>query len=149
AGFPGRALRRHGDRRLWDLEGKVLRPEDLALQEALRAGLWRLEPGQEGPNHGRAGAPAVAPPRRAVMGKPRPRFSKARRSSGFTLLELIVGLAIMVGVLSGAYFSVSSALQSQRMVEARADLTQTARVALALLAQDLRLACPLSADLEF
>jgi hypothetical protein len=55
----------------------------------------------------------------------------------------------MVGVLTGAYFSVSSALESQKMVESRADIAQTARVALALLSQDLRAACPLARDLDF
>ena len=69
--------------------------------------------------------------------------------SGFTLIELIVSLAIMVGVLAGAYYSVSSALDGQKMVESRADVAQAGRVALALLSQDLRSACPLSPELEF
>jgi type II secretion system protein J len=79
--------------------------------------------------------------------KPRTRRSEPG-AAGFTLIELLVGIAVMAGVLAGAYLCLDAGLGSQKLIESRRDVAQSARVALALLAADLRAACPLSADFE-
>ncbi len=68
---------------------------------------------------------------------------------GFTLVELIVASAVMAIILSGAYLSLQVGLRSQKTVESRLDAAQSARVVLAMLAADLRTACPLGKDFEF
>jgi hypothetical protein len=52
-------------------------------------------------------------------------------------------------VLVSAYLCMHAALASQKLIEPRMEVLQTARVAMALLAADLRCACPLSQDYEF
>jgi hypothetical protein len=71
------------------------------------------------------------------------------RDSAFTLIELLVGLSAGVGILAGAYLCLHAGFESRRAVEAHVDALQTARVALKLLAADLRAACPLSEEFEF
>lgn len=61
-------------------------------------------------------------------------------------MELLVGMTVMAGVLSAAYLCLQAGLESQRLVETRADALQNARVALALLAADLRAACSLGEE---
>ncbi len=78
------------------------------------------------------------------------KFKGSRRNSaGFTLIEIVIGAALTVMVLVSAYMCLSSALASQKLIEPRTDILQTARVALALISADLRCACPLSKDSEF
>jgi prepilin-type N-terminal cleavage/methylation domain-containing protein len=72
-----------------------------------------------------------------------------RPSPGFTLIEMIISTALMSLILGSAYLCLRAGLLGQKMVDVRADVSQTARVALALMAADLRAACPLSADFEF
>jgi general secretion pathway protein J len=74
---------------------------------------------------------------------------RARRTAGFTLIEMVISSALMVMIIAAAYVCLSSGLASQKLVETRGDATQSARVALALIAADLRAACPLSKKLEF
>jgi hypothetical protein len=52
-------------------------------------------------------------------------------------------------ILLAAYSCLSAAISGQKMIEPRADVTQNARVAMAMITADLRSACPLSKDFEF
>ena len=67
----------------------------------------------------------------------------------FTLIELVISAALMSIILIAGYVCLSAGLSSRAMVEARADLLQNARVALSLVAADLRAACPLDDRFEF
>lgn len=69
-----------------------------------------------------------------------------RSQAAFTLVELMVSAALLAGILGAAYICLSAGVWSQRLIESRADAVQSGRVALALLAADLRCARPLSAD---
>jgi type II secretion system protein J len=71
------------------------------------------------------------------------------KERGFTLIELMVSSALMAMILTAGYVCLQSTLLSDRMVEARGEMLQTARVALTMMSADLRSACPLSADYEF
>src|SRR5688500_12666083 len=68
---------------------------------------------------------------------------------GFTLIELIISGGLMSVILVSAYLCLSAGTSSQRMVEARSDAVQSGRVALAVIAADLRNAVPLSKEKEF
>ncbi len=70
-------------------------------------------------------------------------------SAAFTLVELVISAALMALILTSAYLCLTAGTASQKVVEARAEVVQTARVALALMSADLRCACPLSKDLAF
>lgn len=72
-----------------------------------------------------------------------------RRQAGFTLIELVISSAIAVIILTAAYVCLRAGIASRKMVEARSDALQGARVALALMSADLRCATPLSSDCEF
>jgi type II secretory pathway pseudopilin PulG len=77
-----------------------------------------------------------------MMAFPRhPRAGKA--GAAFTLVELVVSAALMSIVLGASYACLQAGFEARRLVEPRADAFQTARVALDLLAADLRAACPL------
>lgn len=67
----------------------------------------------------------------------------------FTLIELVISSALMAMILTAAYFCLSSGIFSQKLVESRAEVAQTARVTMALMTADLRCACPLTKNLEF
>lgn len=69
--------------------------------------------------------------------------------SAFTLIELVISGGLMSVILVSAYVCLTAGTGSQRMVEARADSGQGGRVALAMLAADLRSAVPLSKEMEF
>ena len=71
------------------------------------------------------------------------------RDKGFTLIEMVVSAAIMSIILTGAYVCLSSGLRSQKVIESRSDMVQSARVALGFLCADLRAARPLSKDFDF
>jgi type II secretory pathway component PulJ len=71
-----------------------------------------------------------------------------RRPLGFTLIELVISAGLMSLILVSAYLCLHAALSSQKLIEPRIEVLQTARVALALIAADLRCACPLSRDYE-
>ena len=72
-----------------------------------------------------------------------------RGSSGFTLIEMVISASLMAILLVGAYLCLSSGLASQKLLEARGEAIQSARVAMALMSADLRGACPLSKDIQF
>lgn len=76
-------------------------------------------------------------------------ISVQARRGGFTLVELMISGGLMSLILVSAYLCLSAGTDSQRAVEARSDSTQSARVALAMMAADLRSAVPLSKESEF
>ena len=69
--------------------------------------------------------------------------------AGFTLIELLISSLVMVGVLTTAYLCLQAGLESRSEVARRADIAQTARVVLRLLAADLRHATILDKETEF
>lgn len=75
--------------------------------------------------------------------------SAPSRTSGFTLIELVISSALMTLILVSGYMCLSSALSSQKMIHARGEAAQSARVALAIISADLRSACVLSKEFEF
>ena len=77
-----------------------------------------------------------------------PRGSR-RSAAGFTLIELVISSALMAMILAAAYLVLSACLSSQKLIEPRLDVVQTARVALAIMTADLRCACPLAKDYDF
>lgn len=72
-----------------------------------------------------------------------------RRTGGFTLIEMTISAAIAAIVLVASYLCLSAGLASQKIVEPRIEVLQSARVAMALMSADLRSACPLSKDFDF
>jgi prepilin-type N-terminal cleavage/methylation domain-containing protein len=75
--------------------------------------------------------------------------ARARVQAAFTLMELVVSVALMSIILGVGYACLSAGVSSRKLVEARSDVVQTARVAMALITADLRAACPLSDEFEF
>ena len=71
------------------------------------------------------------------------------RQRGFTLIELMISIVLMSIVLLAAYACMNAGLSSQRTIDPRTDIFQSARVAMNLIAADLRCACPLPKDAEF
>jgi type II secretion system protein J len=76
---------------------------------------------------------------------PRP----ARHSKAFTIIELLVSSALMSAILASAYLCLRAVISGQDLVESRAEVIQSARVAMALMSADLRCATPLSEEFEF
>jgi type II secretion system protein J len=76
-------------------------------------------------------------------------MSCSGKNRGFTLLEMVISSALMVLILVSAYLCLSSSISSRKLIESRADVAQSARVAMALLTADLRAACPISKDIAF
>lgn len=69
--------------------------------------------------------------------------------SGFTLIEVVISVALMSMILVSAYLCLNAGLSSQKLIEPRLEIAQNARVALAMLTSDLRNACPLSTNFDF
>ncbi len=67
----------------------------------------------------------------------------------FTLIEVVISSALMALIITSAYLCLNAAVSSQKMIEPRATVFQSARVAMALMTADLRCACPLSPDSAF
>jgi len=72
-----------------------------------------------------------------------------QKSAGFTLIEVVISSALMALILVSAYLCLNAGLSSQKLIEPRAEIIQNARVAMNLVAADLRGACPLSKDYDF
>lgn len=70
-------------------------------------------------------------------------------TGGFTLIELTLSAALMALILASAYACLNAGMSAQRLLEPRLDAMQGARVALGMMAADLRSACPLEAGVEF
>jgi type II secretion system protein J len=71
------------------------------------------------------------------------------RRSAFTLVELLVGISVMTGIVAAAYLCLQAGYDSRKVVEYQTETLQKARVAMALIAADLRQACRLSEEFEF
>jgi prepilin-type N-terminal cleavage/methylation domain-containing protein len=69
--------------------------------------------------------------------------------AGFTLIELVISSALMALIVASAYLCLQAALSSQKLIEPRVGVFQSARVAMALMAADLRGACLLSKEFQF
>lgn len=92
----------------------------------------------------RRSARAVARLFRGARGATRPTAQFA-----FTLLEVVISVALMAVILGSAYVCFDAGIRSRRLVEPRVEIFQNARVAMALMTADLRDACPLSKDFDF
>src|SRR5262245_58420391 len=79
----------------------------------------------------------------------KPQKTSELACTAFTLIELVISAAMMALILTATYSCLSAALAGQKLLEPRSDVTQNARVAMALITADLRSACPLSKDFEF
>jgi hypothetical protein len=77
------------------------------------------------------------------------RGSLYKSRGSFTLIEVVISAALMSLIVVSAYLCLNAAVSSQKMIEPRATVFQNARVAMALIAADLRCACPLSKDSAF
>jgi prepilin-type N-terminal cleavage/methylation domain-containing protein len=67
----------------------------------------------------------------------------------FTLIEVVISSALMSLILVAAYVCLNAGLNTQKLIEPRADVIQNARVAMAILTADLRGACALSKEYQF
>lgn len=65
------------------------------------------------------------------------------KRGGFTLIEVLISAALGAILLTAAVACLSATMSSQKIVGPRTDVLQSARVALAMMAADLRAACPL------
>jgi prepilin-type N-terminal cleavage/methylation domain-containing protein len=72
-----------------------------------------------------------------------------RNSAGFTLIEVLISVALMALILVAAYLCLGAGFSAQKLIEPRAEIAQNARVALAIMTADLRAACPLSKETDF
>lgn len=72
-----------------------------------------------------------------------------RARGGFTLIELMISATLMAIVIGSAYACLSAGVNSKRLIEARAEGTQSARVALNMIATDLRATIPMPGSVEF
>ena len=71
------------------------------------------------------------------------------KRAGFTLIELVISVALMSMIMAGAYICLDAGIETQRLVDSREAAFQNARVAMALLTADLRAACPIAKDFDF
>jgi type II secretory pathway component PulJ len=76
----------------------------------------------------------------------RGRFS---REAGFTLIEMVISGAVAALIVSAAYVCLNAAIAGQKLIEPRTEVIQKARVTMAMITADLRVACTLSKDYEF
>jgi type II secretory pathway component PulJ len=65
------------------------------------------------------------------------------------LIEVMISSALMALILVSAYMCLGAGFSAQKLIEPRAEIIQNARVALAIMAADLRAACPLSTTDDF
>jgi prepilin-type N-terminal cleavage/methylation domain-containing protein len=84
-----------------------------------------------------------------MMGNRGQRTLRAGTRAGFTLIEVVIAAGLMALILASGYLCLSAGFSTQKVVEPRVEILQNARVALTLMAADLRGACPLSKDIEF
>jgi prepilin-type N-terminal cleavage/methylation domain-containing protein len=73
----------------------------------------------------------------------------SRRPDGFTLIEVVISSALMALIIVSAYICFSASIASRRTMEPRLEVIQNARVAMALLTADLRVACSLDKHSQF
>ena len=73
----------------------------------------------------------------------------SQRNSAFTLIEVMISVALMSLILVSAYLCLGAGFSAQKLIEPRAEIIQNARVAMAIITADLRAACPLSKNQDF
>jgi prepilin-type N-terminal cleavage/methylation domain-containing protein len=78
-----------------------------------------------------------------------PNKSGGKEGEGFTLIELTISAAVASIILVASYLCLSAGVASQKLIEPRTEVLQSARVALAMMSADLRSACSLSPDFDF
>lgn len=78
----------------------------------------------------------------------RPRSTGPMSQRAFTLIEVVISASLMALILVAAYVCLNAGLKSKKLVEPRADIIQNARVAMNIMAADLRSACPLAKDYQ-
>jgi prepilin-type N-terminal cleavage/methylation domain-containing protein len=71
------------------------------------------------------------------------------KDRGFTLIELTISAGLASVILVASYLCLSAGVASQKMIEPRTEVLQSARVALAMMSADLRSACSLCPDFDF
>jgi prepilin-type N-terminal cleavage/methylation domain-containing protein len=69
--------------------------------------------------------------------------------TGFTLIELTISAAVASIILVASYLCLNAGVATQKLIEPRTEVLQSARVALAMMSADLRSACSLSPDFDF
>jgi len=79
----------------------------------------------------------------------RPEVCATSRHAGFTLIEVVIAAGLMAMILASGYLCLNAGFSTQKIIEPRVEILQNARGAMALMAVDLRGACPLSKDVEF
>jgi len=72
---------------------------------------------------------------------------RSKPAGAFTLIEVVISASLMAIILVSSYACLNAALSSQKLIEPRLEVIQNARVALSLIAADLRSACTLSKDI--
>jgi prepilin-type N-terminal cleavage/methylation domain-containing protein len=72
-----------------------------------------------------------------------------RDKEGFTLIELTISAAVASIILVASYLCLSAGVATQKLIEPRTEVLQSARVALAMMSADLRSACSLCPDFDF
>jgi prepilin-type N-terminal cleavage/methylation domain-containing protein len=75
--------------------------------------------------------------------------TSTRQVAGFTLIELMISAAVASIILVASYLCLSAGVASQKLIEPRTQMLQSARVALAMMSADLRSACSLCPDYDF
>src|SRR5207245_5358150 len=73
---------------------------------------------------------------------------RMKPTGAFTLIEVVISASVMAVILVSSYACLNAAFSSQKLIEPRLEVIQNARVALSLMAADLRSACTLSKDLD-
>lgn len=71
------------------------------------------------------------------------------KNSGFTLIELMISAAVASIILVASYACLNAGVASQKIIEPRTEILQSARVAMSVMAADLRSACKLDPDFDF
>jgi prepilin-type N-terminal cleavage/methylation domain-containing protein len=74
---------------------------------------------------------------------------RTREVGGFTLIELTISAAVAAIILVASYSCLTAGVATQKLIEPRTEVLQSARVALAMMSADLRSACSLSPDFDF
>jgi prepilin-type N-terminal cleavage/methylation domain-containing protein len=77
------------------------------------------------------------------------RIARNRGRGAFTLIELTISAAVASIILAASYLCLNAGVASQKLIEPRTEVLQSARVALAMIGADLRSACSLSPDFDF
>jgi prepilin-type N-terminal cleavage/methylation domain-containing protein len=76
-------------------------------------------------------------------------MASRREAGGFTLIELTISAAVASIILVASYMCLNAGVATQKTIEPRTEVLQSARVALAMMSADLRSACSLSPDFDF